>query len=90
MPVAAARAARETSAAYGSSTRWLRGRIVDRLRNAPGDAWVRIDDTIGDRGPAAVAAALEGLHRDGLIERHPDDRSLVRLPTAASGTRGPQ
>jgi A/G-specific adenine glycosylase len=78
-------AAREERAGFRSTARWLRGRIVDRLRDAPGDEWVHLDGPIGDHDPLAIAAALDGLERDGLLERHGADRRLVRLPAASSG-----
>ena len=62
------------------TTRWLRGRIVDRLREA--DGWATFDDTIGNHDLAAVARALDGLARDGLIELDPQAASgrRARLP----------
>jgi A/G-specific adenine glycosylase len=55
-------------AAFADTSRWLRGRIIDRLRTAPGDGWAIIDGPFGTHDGAAVAAALEALAREGLVE----------------------
>ncbi|MEX1170459.1 MAG: A/G-specific adenine glycosylase [Chloroflexota bacterium] len=57
-----------SAAPFATTSRWLRGRIVDRLRAANGDGWTVVDGPIGSHDGAAVAAALEGLARDGLVE----------------------
>jgi A/G-specific adenine glycosylase len=56
------------SAAFPSTTRWLRGRIVDRLRAAAGDGWTVIEAPLGSHDAAAVRAALDALAGEGLIE----------------------
>jgi hypothetical protein len=53
---------------FTASSRWLRGRIVDRLRDAPNGTWTAIDPPIGDHDGPAVGVALAALERDGLIE----------------------
>ena len=53
---------------FTSSSRWLRGRIVDRLRAAPNGTWTAFDPPIGDHDGPAVGIALAALERDGLIE----------------------
>ncbi len=40
------------SAAFPSTTRWLRGRIVDRLRAAVGDGWTVIEAPLGSHDAA--------------------------------------
>lgn len=67
---------------FPSTTRWLRGRILDRLLDADGAAWVRLDGPIGDHGADSIAAALAGLAADGMVERHPSDTRRARLPEA--------
>lgn len=62
------RAAREAPAVFEATSRWLRGRIVDRLRGAADGAWIVLAAPIGDHDQAAIVAALEGLARDGLVE----------------------
>jgi len=83
LPIAATRTppahavARTPAEPFARSARWLRGRIVDRLRQAePGD-WVQIEGPLGDHGTDSVAAALEALASEGLLER--SDRGRVRL-----------
>jgi A/G-specific adenine glycosylase len=61
-------AAKPAPVPFPSTNRWLRGRIVDRLRNATGAAWTRFDGPIGSHDPDAVVTALEGLAREGLVE----------------------
>jgi A/G-specific adenine glycosylase len=57
-----------TLVAFASTSRWLRGRIVDRLRLAPDGVWTRIGAPIGEHDEAAVSAALAALATEGLIE----------------------
>jgi A/G-specific adenine glycosylase len=80
-------AVREARVPYAASSRWLRGRLVDRLRDAPGSEWVRLEGPVGDHDPIAVADTIAALERDGLLERHPDDPRLIRLPVAAAAPR---
>lgn len=63
-----ARAGSVPSAPFPSTTRWLRGRVMDRLRAAPGEAWVVVEAPIGMHDRAAVDRALGALSADGLIE----------------------
>ncbi len=79
---AAPRATRERPAPFTTTSRWLRGRILDLLRDAPGDEWHLIPAEIGTHDDAAIRKALVGLARDGLIERHPDRPGTARLPIA--------
>jgi A/G-specific adenine glycosylase len=85
-PPAARRAAPRSIAgpepAFPSTTRWLRGRIVDRLRALPGDAWATIDGPIGAHDPAAVERALHALARDGIVELDRHDATRARLATS--------
>ena len=64
---------------FERTTRWLRGRIIERLRDADDGAWERLPGSIGGHDDAAVAAAVESLERDGLLECGPD--GAVRLPS---------
>ncbi|MFM2106035.1 MAG: hypothetical protein RL338_1067 [Chloroflexota bacterium] len=70
---------------FPATTRWLRGRILDRARDAADGTWVRFDDPLGSHPPEAVVAMLAALARDGLLEVAPDDPALARLPHAAVG-----
>jgi hypothetical protein len=54
--------------AFSSTDRWLRGRILDRLRAAPGEAWVDLDTAIGDHDLDRVRVAATAMASDGLIE----------------------
>ena len=65
---AAGASVRPAPAAFVRTSRWLRGRIVDRLRAGPDGAWADVAGPIGDHDGAAVLAALTALAREGLIE----------------------
>jgi A/G-specific adenine glycosylase len=65
---------------FEDTSRWLRGRIVARLRELGPGEWTHLPGTMGSHGPRAIGAALQALHRDGLVERHADGR--VRLPSS--------
>ncbi len=76
------RVARERPAPFTSTTRWLRGRILDRVRAAPGTTWVTLTGPIGTHDDRAIRAAAEAMTRDGLVEiaADPPDATLqVRL-----------
>jgi A/G-specific adenine glycosylase len=80
------RAARETAAPFTDTSRWLRGRIVERLREAPNGEWVEISAPIGAHDQVAIDRALEALARDGLLVLEaPESGSTMprraRLPT---------
>ena len=81
-PTREARTVRERPVQFRSTSRWLRGRILDLLRDAPLEAWARVDGRFGDHDETAVQGALTALARDGLAERHATDPHLARLPTA--------
>jgi A/G-specific adenine glycosylase len=53
---------------FEATTRWLRGRIVDRLCSAPPGTSLTFDGPLGLHAPAAVSAALTALAADGLVE----------------------
>ena len=61
-------AARERAVPFEATTRWLRGRIVDRLCSVPPGTSVAFDGPLGLHAPAAVSAALASLAADGLVE----------------------
>ncbi len=61
-------ATERTAPPFPATTRWLRGRILDRLRAVPGDAWVEVQSPIGSHGPQEVRAAVASMSSDGLIE----------------------
>lgn len=63
---------------FEASNRWLRGHIVERLRNAPGDAWLSLSGPIGAHSVERVALALSSLEADGMLERRED--GCARLP----------
>jgi A/G-specific adenine glycosylase len=81
-PAAAAHGAAERPAAFRTTSRWLRGRILDHLRDTPDGGWASVPRELGTHDGSAVDRALGALARDGLAERHPEDPSKARLPIA--------
>lgn len=74
-----ARTATSASPPFPSTSRWLRGRIVARLRDAGG--WLAFDEAIGTHPVTAVHAAVHALAREGLAEVEVAGRALrARLP----------
>lgn len=72
---------RRPVAAFPATTRWLRGRILDRARAAEDGAWVSFDEPIGEHGEGAVRAAVVALSREGLLEARETPGGLEgRLP----------
>ena len=70
---------------FRRSSRWLRGRILDTLRDgAPGE-WVVVPRMFGDHPAAAVETALAAMARDGLLDPGPG-RFLARLPSGRPAT----
>jgi A/G-specific adenine glycosylase len=76
------RPSRAPAIPFPATTRWLRGRIVDRLRSAAGTTWSTVEAPIGDHGTAEIRAALAALARDGVVELDATDPDRARLPTA--------
>jgi A/G-specific adenine glycosylase len=76
------KAARERPAPFDSTTRWLRGRILDRLRAVQGDGWIAFPDAVGVHDRPAVETALVALAREGMIELQTSDPPEARLATA--------
>jgi A/G-specific adenine glycosylase len=71
-----------TATSFTATTRWLRARILDRLREAVDGSWTDLDAPIGGHDMTAVEAALRALSRDQLIEVDPVDPRRARLTTA--------
>jgi len=82
----ARRAAAEPPLPFPATSRWLRGRILDRLRDGPG--WVELVAPIGTHDRAAVEAALGELAAEGLVERHGTALLRARLPIAIGVAAG--
>jgi A/G-specific adenine glycosylase len=69
-------AARAAAPPFTATNRWLRGRLLARLREAPTGAWVESPAVLGEHGPERIGAALAGLAADGFVEL---DGSRARL-----------
>jgi A/G-specific adenine glycosylase len=83
-PAARTGSRRLPAADFRQTTRWLRGRILDRLRDAAGDTWTAFAEPIGDHDSSAVRVSLEAMERDGLLELDagPAANPRARLPVA--------
>lgn len=68
---------------FTHTTRWLRGRILDRLRAAPDGDWIALDEAIGVHDHDRVRGAASALAHDGMLELDPKRPDVVRarLPT---------
>lgn len=85
-----ARRAGSPAIPFDRTNRWLRGRILDRLRAVDGDGWLVFGEPIGAHDRDSVLAALGALADEGLVELAPDDGSAegagpssrARLPPA--------
>ncbi len=53
---------------FPQTNRWLRGRLLAAIRDAPAGSWIDAPDELGDHDRKAVSAALRGLERDGFVE----------------------
>ena len=71
---------------FPATNRWLRGRILDRLRAAPDGHWVAFDDAIGTHDLGQVRAAADAMAADGVLEigsaKGADSALRARLPLA--------
>lgn len=74
-----ARPRERAAQSFTTTTRWVRGRIIDRLRDADPGEWTRLEGEIGSHDASAVDTAIGRLEAEGLLERHRDDPGLVRL-----------
>jgi hypothetical protein len=64
---------------FPATTRWLRGQILDRLRDAAEGSWTSFDESIGAHDQSSVRAAIAALEREGMLEQHPVVGGFVRL-----------
>jgi A/G-specific adenine glycosylase len=71
---------RRRATPFPSTSRWLRGRILDRLREAEGAGWVVIATPIGNHDRTTIVRTLSLLAADGLCELAPDTELTARLP----------
>jgi len=63
---------------FETTNRWLRGRLVEALRSIPPGEWTAIAGPIGRHSQQAIAAAVQDLRRDGIVEM--DGEGRARLP----------
>jgi A/G-specific adenine glycosylase len=65
---------------FAQTSRWLRGRILARLRERDGATWTPFAEAIGEHDSDAVCAALVAMARDGLVELDSADAARARIP----------
>ena len=53
---------------FRRTNRWLRGRLLAAVRDAPAGSWVDAPDGLGEHDREAVLAAMRGLEHDGFVE----------------------
>jgi hypothetical protein len=53
---------------FVSTNRWLRGRLLAMVREAPDRAWIAVPGALGEHDGAAIAAALRALESEGFLE----------------------
>jgi A/G-specific adenine glycosylase len=77
---------RRPTPTFASTNRWLRGRILDRLRATPDGEWVALDEAIGTHDLGRVRAATDAMAADGILELapavNPAETLRARLPLA--------
>lgn len=67
---------------FAETTRWLRGRLLDLLRDARANDWTAISPPIGLHGEDVVVQALTKMAAEGLIEVHYAPPLRARLATS--------
>jgi A/G-specific adenine glycosylase len=73
------RGRRAPGVAFPSTSRWLRGRVLDLLRALPDDGWWSVAGPIGAHPGPAVELAVNAMESEGLIERSVHQPDRVRL-----------
>ncbi len=74
-------ARRRSEPAFPTTTRWLRGRVLERARAAVDGEWVGYGEPIGSHDAAAVREAVLSLAADGLLQaREEGGVPEARLP----------
>ncbi len=74
--------ARSATVPFPSTRRWLRGRIVDRARDAADGSWAAYGDSMGSHDANAVREAVLALAEDGVLEARETGHGIeARLPT---------
>jgi A/G-specific adenine glycosylase len=69
-------------AAFETTSRWLRGRILERLREVDGAGWAQFGQAIGGHDHGQVIEAVRRLAGEGLLELDTADPRRARLPVS--------
>ena len=73
---------------FPATNRWLRGRLLQAVRETPPGGWFEAPARLGEHGRESVLAALASLERDGFLEVR-DGRARVRPDAGPSAADGP-
>jgi A/G-specific adenine glycosylase len=79
-PIARPAERRRPGPVFAATSRWLRGRLMDLLRDAPGDDWTVISTPVGVHDEHAVRRALRQMAVEGLVEEDDSSPLRARLP----------
>jgi hypothetical protein len=60
------------------TTRWLRGRLVAAVTEAPAGSWVPLPERMGEHDAEAIVGAARGLERDGFLDLHEGEARVRR------------
>jgi A/G-specific adenine glycosylase len=72
---------RRPAPAFPATTRWLRGRVLERAREAQDGVWVAYGEPIGAHPSHAVREAVLALAGEGLLETREEEGGVeARLP----------
>ena len=53
---------------FALTTRWLRGRLVAAVTEAPAGTWVPLPERLGDHDADAISLAARSLEREGFLD----------------------
>lgn len=53
---------------FAMTSRWLRGRLVAAVAEAPAGTWVALPERLGHHDANAIHVAARGLEREGFID----------------------
>jgi len=72
---------RRPGSRFETTNRWLRGRVLERARDAADGTWVTYAEPMGTHGTHAIREAVAELASEGLLEaREAADGPEARLP----------
>jgi A/G-specific adenine glycosylase len=61
---------------FEATNRWLRGRLLGMVRDAPAGTWTPLPGALGEHDAASVRAAVDALAREGFLDVEGDKARL--------------